>query len=292
MSQTRQPGRDAIVVTGASTGIGRACALRLTRLGYRVFAGVRRAEDGEALGKVAGPSLVPLLIDITEEDSILGAVQVVADAVGNAGLAGLVNNAGIAVAGPLEFLPVEALRTQLEVNVIGQMAVTRAFLPLIRQGKGRIVNVGSISGRLAFPLLGPYCASKFALEALTASLLMELAPWSIHVALIEPGGISTPIWDKALAAGDALQNSLPEEAEERYGRLIGEQRRRAMRSSQTGLAPQAVARSVAHALTAQKPRTRYIMGRSAHLGEVLRLVPEGLRERLILSRLNKGGRRN
>src|SRR5439155_3574156 len=146
----------SIVITGASTGIGRACALRLDRMGFRVFAGVRKTEDGEALKQQASERLTPVVIDVTDVASIARAAEMVAAEVGEAGLAGLVNDAGIAVAGPLEFIPIEELRKQLEVNVIGQIAVTQVFLPLLRKGHGRIVNMGSISGRLAVPLLGPY----------------------------------------------------------------------------------------------------------------------------------------
>src|SRR5436190_20383212 len=188
----------SVVITGASTGIGKTCALRLDRLGFQVFAGVRRTEDGETLKRQASQRLTPITIDVTDSGSIAAAASMVATAVGDAGLQGLVNNAGIAVACPLEFLPISLLSQQLEVNVTGQIDVTQVFLPLLRAGNGRIVNMGSISGRMAYPLLGPYCASKFALEALTASLRMELRPWHIPVSIIEPGAIATPIWSKAL----------------------------------------------------------------------------------------------
>jgi NAD(P)-dependent dehydrogenase (short-subunit alcohol dehydrogenase family) len=271
-----------VVVTGASSGIGRACALRLDRLGFRVFPGVRRAEDGEVLSSAASQRLVPVTMDITDAAAISSAVECVEREVGDAGLWGLVNNAGIVVAGPLEYLPIEELRRQLEVNVIGQVAVTQAFVPLLRKAGGRIVNIGSISGRLALPLLGPYCASKFALEAITAAFRMELASSGIAVSLVEPGGIATPIWRKGLSRGDDLAALLPAELHERYGSIIARQRKRATHSDLTGLSPDVVARSVAHALTAHRPRRRYIMGRSARLGEVGRLMPEGLREWLIL----------
>ena len=273
--------RGAIVVTGASTGIGRACALQLDRLGFRVFAGVRRVEDGEALKRSASERLACIVLDVTDEGSIAEVTGVVEAAVGERGLWGLVNNAGIAVACPLEFVPIPDLREQLEVNAIGQIAVTQAFLPMLRKGLGRVVNVGSISGRLPFPVLGPYCASKFALEALTSALRVELRPWGIPVSIIEPAAIATPIWSKALASGDDLARRLPPRALELYGSMSTAQRKRAMRNARSGLPPDAVARRVAHALTARRPKRRYLVGLGAWMGEVLRLVPEGLREGLI-----------
>jgi NAD(P)-dependent dehydrogenase (short-subunit alcohol dehydrogenase family) len=227
-------------------------------------------------------------MDITDSTSIAAAARLVEEALGGEGLAGLVNNAGIAVASPLEFIPVEELRRQLEVNVIGQIAVTQAFLPLLRKETGRIVNIGSVSGRVAFPLLGPYCASKFALEALTASLRIELRPWGIHVVMVEPGGIATPIWRKALAAGDEQARLLPPEVHELYGSVIAGQRDRAVRSLERGVPASRVAIAIAHALSAGKPKRRYVIGRSASLGELLRLLPEGVREALIARAVRRG----
>lgn len=274
-------GRGGVVITGASSGIGQACALRLDRLGFRIFAGVRKPEHGEALKARASERLSYIIMDVTDEISIRAAVGAVEAATGERGLWGLVNNAGIAVACPLEFVPIPELRKQFEVNVLGQVATTQAFLPTLRKAPGRVVNVGSISGRLPFPLLGPYCASKFALEALTSTLRMELRPWGISVSMVEAGGIATPIWTKVLASGDELARSLPPEAGHLYGKLIAAQRKRAINSSRSSLPPEVAARQVAHALTARRPSTRYILGQSARLGEVLRLLPEQLRERLI-----------
>src|SRR3990172_8450526 len=183
-----------VVITGASTGIGEACALRLDKLGWRVFARVRKEADAERLKNEGSERLTPAFIDVTDEGSIMKAEETVRAVVGEAGLAGLGDNAGVGIHGPLEFLPIEDLRRQLEVNTIGQIAVTQAFLPLIRKGRGRIVNIGSIGGKMATPFLGPYAASKFAMEALTDSLRQELRPWDIHVAIVEPGSIATPIW--------------------------------------------------------------------------------------------------
>jgi NAD(P)-dependent dehydrogenase (short-subunit alcohol dehydrogenase family) len=275
----------SVVVTGSSTGIGEGCALRLDKMGWRVFAGVRRREDGEALKQKASERLVPVILDVTDSESIAAATRYVAEVVGEEGLDGLVNNAGIAVAGPLEFLPVDELRRQLDVNVVGQIAVTQAFLPLLRKARGRIVNIGSVSSRISVPLLGPYSASKFAMDALTTALRMELQPWGIHVAIVDPSGIATPIWRKSMAAGERLAERFPPEVFELYGPIIEVQRKRAVESDRTGLPRSAVTRPVAHALTSPRPRTRYPVGSTARIVAILRLLPDRLRERLLMSQM-------
>lgn len=271
-----------VVVTGASTGIGETIALELDRLGARVFAGVRRDADGEALRSKASDRLTPVLLDVTDAASIAAAARQVGDAVPEAGLSGLVNNAGIAVAGPLEFLPIEDLRRQLEVNVVGQVAVTQAFLPLLRQSRGRIVNMGSMSGRVAAPYLGPYAASKFALEALSASLRMELKPWGIHLSLVGPGAIDTPIWSKSTALAEALIDKLPPEALDLYGPAI--ERMQTYVGNIRGIPAIEVFHAVLHALSAPKPRTRYSVGKDAITAEIGRFLPDKTREKIILKR--------
>lgn len=278
-------GRGAIVVTGASTGIGEACALHLEGLGYRVFAGVRSAAAGEALVRKSRGQLTLVQLDVTSPMDIAAAADLVARECGDAGLAGLLNNAGVAVHGPLEFLPIDAWRRQLEINVIGQVAVTQAFLPFLRMARGRIVNMGSVSGRLAMLLGGPYCASKFALEAITDSLRMELKPWGIEVLIVEPGGIATPIWDKGLAAAENLIASTPPEAKELYASALESMLRAAQKSAREAVPTLDVARVVEHAFTAAKPRTRYHVGRDAWKQIVLSYLPARLRDRLILAYL-------
>ena len=282
-------GKGAVVVTGASTGIGATTALHLDRLGFVVFAGVRRDADGVALQAQATPRLVPILLDVTDAASIATAAQTVAAAVGDAGLAGLVNNAGIAVAGPLEFLPIAALRQQLEVNVIGQIAVTQAMLPLLRRAKGRIVNIGSISGKLVSAMTGAYAASKFAMEALTDGLRLELRPWGIQVAVVEPGVTATPIWQKSLAAANDLTQQFAPEVETLYGGMIAATRAGATRNAAGGgTPPQLVADAVAHALTARRARTRYPVGRDARIGSLLaRLLSDRTKDRLLGGRHQK-----
>src|SRR6266699_3313713 len=278
----------SVVVTGASTGIGEACALRLDRRGFRVFAGVRREVDGGALKQKASGRLTPIILDVTDASSIKSAAAVAAS-LAEEGLSGLVNNAGIAIAGPLEFLPIDELRRQFEVNVIGQIAVTQAFLPLLRKGHGRIVNMGSIAGKSALPFTGPYCASKFALEALTDSLRMELLPWNIPVSIIEPAYVTTPIWQKSLQGGEKVAAMLPPRAHELYGHAIASMHNIVSNIRKTALnndvSADVVARVVEHALTANRPRTRYLVGTAALLRVLLGILPDRTRDRLITWRL-------
>jgi NAD(P)-dependent dehydrogenase (short-subunit alcohol dehydrogenase family) len=281
MSAVSAPAR-SVLITGASTGIGAACALALDRLGWRVFAGVRRAADGAALQRQASPLFTAVAIDVTDAASIAGAARTIAAVVGDAGLAGLVNNAGIAVPGPLEFLPIADLRRQLEVNVVGQVAVTQTMLPLLRAARGRIVNMGSIGGRMAAPFVGAYGASKFALEALTDVLRVEVRPWHIHVAIIEPGAIATPIWEKSTKEANRLQDGLPPEATQLYGKALEALRKAAAYSERTAIPPDAVVAAVVHALTAPKPRTRYVIGGRAKMqAAIARWLPDRTRDRLI-----------
>lgn len=282
MAVTRTVITGAVVVTGASRGIGEACALHLDRLGFSVFAGVRREADGDALKQKACNRLTPILIDVTDTASITSAVNIVANGVGEAGLAGLVNNAGIAVAGPLEFLPLARLREQFEVNVIGQVAVTQAFLPLLQKSKGRIVNLGSMEGRMAMPFLGPYCASKFALEALTDSLRLELRPRGISVSIVEPGVVATPILEKSIAAAEEIVKNLPSQVHDLYDTAISAGRRVADELVKAAIPADVVARAVARALTAKRPKTRYIVGRDARLVAMMaRFVPDRIRDWLM-----------
>lgn len=272
----------SVVITGASTGIGAACALHLDTLGLRVFAGVRKQADAEALRAKASPRLTPIALDVADALSISTAAGAVAGAVGDAGLDGLVNNAGIVVPGPVEFLPLPDLRRQLEINVVGQVAVTQAFLPLIRAARGRIVNMGSIAGRLATPFSSAYSASKFALEALTDALRLELAPWGISVSIIEPGAVATPIWEKGAKTAEAMLAAAPSEALVLYAEAIEAFRKASAYSAKNAADPMDVARAVEHALTAAKPKTRYVVGRRAKIGAAMALlVPDRVRDSLV-----------
>ena len=270
------------MITGASTGIGAACALHLDRLGWRVFAGVRKQADAETLKAQGSPRLTPISLEITDTVSISTAASAVAGAVGQAGLAGLVNNAGIVVPGPIEFLPLPDLRRQLEINVVGQVAVTQAFLPLIRAGRGRIVNMGSIQGRMATPFTGAYAASKFALEALTDALRLELAPWGISVSIVEPSAVATPIWEKSAKTAEAMLGSVQPEALVLYAEAIQAVKRTAADAAKRAVDPVEVARVVEHALTAARPRTRYVVGREAKFRAAMALlVPDRVRDNLV-----------
>lgn len=277
--------RGAVLITGASTGIGEATALHLAAIGFQVFATVRKEQDGAQLAAKAGGKLQPILMEVTDEESVLAAAALVGRLVGDHGLAGLINNAGIAVGGPLEFLATADLRQQFEVNVLGYHTVTRAFLPLIRKGKGRIVNMASMFGRVALPMVAPYNASKFAVESLSASLRMELRPWSIPVSVIGPGAILTPIWEKSMVTADQAMAEWPPEAHQLYGQMYVSVRKTQVSLGRSGIPAEAVARTVAKALTVRHPRARYIVGKDARLLEVLRWLPTRLRERLLAAGL-------
>ena len=264
-------------MTGASTGIGEATVLHLRQLGFDPIAAVRKEEDAERL---EGLGLRTARIDVTDAGQIAAA----RDSLGDEPLAGLVNNAGVAVAAPLEFLPIDRLRQQLEINLVGQAAVIQAFLPALRRARGRIVNVSSIGGRVALPLVGPYNASKFGLEGLSDSLRRELRPQGIDVIVIEPGGVKTPIWNKAgQLADEMLAEGMPAEAERLYGRMIAAVRAQTARiAEESGIEPRDVAEVIGTALTASRPRTRYLVGRDAKIrGPMAKFLPDRVMDRLI-----------
>lgn len=276
----------AVVVTGASSGIGRAVAARLAEEGFHVFAAVRRTEDAVAVEAVH-PAITGLRFDVTDESAIAAAAEQVEAKIGAAGLAGLVNNAGIAVAGPLELVPLADLRSQLEVNVVGQVAVTQAFLPALARARGRIVHMGSPSGRLALPMLGPYAASKFALVAVNDTLRAELAGAGIRVVIVEPSGVSSSIWERSIRAAQERFASAPADRLARYGDLTEKALERAARSADTGRSVEPVVQAVLHALTAGRPRTRYVVGGRSWLGSLVgAFLPARLRDR-ILARLTR-----
>jgi NAD(P)-dependent dehydrogenase (short-subunit alcohol dehydrogenase family) len=269
------------VITGASTGIGEACAQRLDAAGWRVFAGVRRDEDAARLRSQLSERSQPIMIDVTDAASVVRAVANISSTLGDDGLAGLVNNAGIVVAGPLEFLPLDDFRRQLEVNVTGQLAVTQAYLPLLRRSRGRVIFIGSISGLVALPLLGAYGASKHALEGLADALRVELQPWGMHVAIIEPGSVATPIFKKGDEAAAQLSSRFPAVAEQLYRAAFTAMRKAAGDAARRAVPPETVAIVVEHALTSSAPRTRYLVGTDAKLRARLHpFVPDRLRDRL------------
>lgn len=272
----------AVVITGASTGIGAACALHLDRLGFVVFAGVRKSEDGVALQKAGSDRLIPLEIDVTDLSTIQKSHALVLEATRDRGLFGLINNAGIAVVGPLEAVPISDLRQQLEVNVVGQVAVTQVFLPLLRHAQGRIINMGSIAGLSTMPLMGPYSASKFALEAITDALRLEVQQWGIHVTIVEPGAIATPIWNKSAIEAAEREAAIETELCTLYKPVVAAVRKVVGEASKRAISSDAVAKVVEDALTAPTPKTRYLVGTDAKLRALMvRLLPDRISDRLL-----------
>jgi NAD(P)-dependent dehydrogenase (short-subunit alcohol dehydrogenase family) len=265
-----------VLVTGASTGIGEATVLHLRELGFEPLAGVRKEEDAERLGR---SGIRSVMLDVTDTGQI-GAVRA---ELGDSALAGLVNNAGIAVAAPIEFLPIEQLRRQLEINLVGQVAVTQALLPALRRGRGRIVNVSSIGGRVALPLLGAYAMSKFGLEGFSDSLRRELRPQGVDVIVIEPGGVKTPIWQKGNELADELAGAMTPEGERLYGPIRDAMRAETVKIEQVrGMPAREVAELIGSVLTASRPRARYVIGKEAkQRAAVAQVLPARLMDRLI-----------
>jgi len=259
-----------VLITGASTGIGRATALRMSRAGWKVLAGVRSGQVGEELAAQApGGPIEPLRLDVTSEEQI-AAARASVDAGGSGRLDALVNNAGVGAGGPMETLTTEELRAQFEVNVFGPMALTRELLPALRRAQGRIVFVSSIGGKVVLPYTAPYGASKHAIEAIADSLRVELAGSKIQVALIEPGSVSTPIWDKSRDEASRLQ--IPPELEPVYGEVVEKMGRVLEETAKRGVAPDVVAAVIERALGARRMKARYLVGRDARMMLTMRRV--------------------
>ncbi len=273
----REQSAKVAVITGASSGIGRACALLLVREGFQVFAGVRRPEDGDTLVSEAGNSLMPLIIDVTDTQSIAAAVKEVTATLQGRDLDGLVNVAGIGITGPLEYVTAADLCRVFQVNVFGQLAVTQAFLPLIRNARGRIVNISSVGAHIALPFGGVLTASKAAMGMLNDALRMELRSSGVRVCVIEPASINTPAVEKTLGDVEGVIRRLPPDGARRYGDMLRAFTKHAYARERNGNAPEIVARTVHHALTATRPRIRYTVGKGAKLLTILpRLLPDYL----------------
>jgi NAD(P)-dependent dehydrogenase (short-subunit alcohol dehydrogenase family) len=268
-----QPSRGMVLVTGAASGIGEACTLALAQAGYQVAAGVRKPADGEQLQMINSNNIIPVLLDVTKEEQIASAVENVEKWTGHNGLAGMVNNAGIAVGGPFEFTPITEWRRQMEVNLIGTVAVTQAFIPLLRKASGRIIFNGSIAGIFAAPFRGPYSASKFALEAVVDILRIELKPWNIRVSMIEAGNVSTPIWKRSLEEFEQVSQEYPPEAFDLYGGIIRAMQK-AINSKPKGAPPEAFADLVMHILSTPNPKARYLLGKDARSKALMRKLPD------------------
>ena len=261
--------RSHIVVTGTSSGIGRATALRLAAAGYHVYAGVRRPTDAPPPPSADSGKITPLPLDVTDPAQIAAAADTVAGHTGTAGLNGLVNNAGIGVFGPLELIPVQQFRRLLEVNVTGQLAVTQALLPLLRQARGRIIMIGSIGARFTPPFVGALAASKSALATIGEALRQELAPWDIRVVLIEPASVRTEAVDKLERdAQQLLDQATPD------GRALYQDAFRRLVATfaaqhEQGSAPEVIAEAVTHALTTPQPRAHYLVGKNSRRMAIL-----------------------
>ncbi len=273
------------VVTGASTGIGRAIAKSLTEAGWRVFGSVRKEADAASLQSELGERFTPLIFDVTDNDAIRRGADIVREALNGRTLNGLVNNAGIAVAGPLRHIPLEELERQLNVNLFGVMRVTQAFLPMLgadktyRGAPGRIINMSSVAGKIASPIMGPYSMSKHALEALSDSLRRELMMHGIDVVVIGPGAVKTPIWDKA----DDIDAEKYKDTEY-YDVLIG-MREKYKTVGQEGLPPEDIGALARDILTGRKTGTRYAVLRNKFMMWTLpRLMPKRMLDRVIARR--------
>lgn len=265
------------VVTGVSTGIGRAVAETLVKAGYRVFGSVRRESDAGAFETALGDRARALLFDLRDDAAIAAAAAHVEQEA--PALDALVNSAGIAAPGPLEHIALREFRDQLAINLTGTLAVTQAFLPHLRAGRGRIVNVSSVAGRTAMPFLGAYSAAKFALEALSDSLRRELTGSGVDVIVIQPGGIATPIWTKAAARDTSLYEATD------YAEVLESFRAIALRAGESGLPPNQVAKLVLAVLSARRPRARYLLSRAPVTERLMRILPPRFLDRIVARRL-------
>jgi NAD(P)-dependent dehydrogenase (short-subunit alcohol dehydrogenase family) len=276
---------EGVLVTGSSTGIGYATATLLAREGYLVFAGVRTQADAERV-EGAHKNIRAVMLDVRHRTDIVESIVRIEES--GVELYAVVNNAGIAVAGPLEYLPIDEVHRQFDVNVFGALAVTQAALPLLRRRRGRIVFMSSVSGQIAPPLLGPYAASKFAIEAFADSLRMELAPFGVSVSVVQPGNVKTPIWEKGRREKDELTARMPAHAHAQYGAAIENLVRITEREERTGIEADAVAQTVLLILRSKRPRARYAVGSPpGWQRRMAALLPEHLRDRLIARSLDR-----
>lgn len=276
----------SVVVTGASTGIGLAAARVLAAKGFRVFGSVRKAADGERVAAEVGERFTPLIFDVTDEAAVQAGARIVEAALGGATLAGLVNNAGIAVAGPLLHLPVDEFRKQLEVNLTGVVIATQAFAPLLGarspavKDAGRIVNISSVGGRTANPFMAPYNVSKFGLEGMSEALRRELLPFGVDVIVVAPGAVATPIWDKA------DQTDTARYANTVYAPALDRLRAYMLQLGRSGLPPERIGETIHEVLTTPKPKVRYTV--SPDMFQVFmseRVLPKRTMDRIVGKRL-------
>ncbi|GHO98236.1 short-chain dehydrogenase/reductase [Reticulibacter mediterranei] len=280
MATAPQSNRGAVLITGAAGGLGVATVRQLDALGFQVFAGVRKAADGERLQREISSRIIPVLLDVTDSDSITRAAQMVTKALGSAGLAGLVNNAGLIVEGPIELTPIAEIRKEFEVCVLGPVAVTQAFLPLLRKARGRIVNVGALSGLVTLPYYGIISAAKTALESFTDALRGELLPWGISISIVEPGALQTEIFDKSGASAQQTRQQFSAQQQQLYASGLAALSKTI--ASQHRDNPSIAVAAITHALTSRRPKTRYPVGQIAGALVFLRVLPDRLRDTLLL----------
>lgn len=267
----------AVLVTGTSTGIGYAIAKDLSLAGLKVYAGVRTQKDWDRL---QAEGCHPILLDVCNSQQIQEAKKKLEDE--NVELFGLVNNAGVALAGPVEGVPMQELRLQMDVNFFGLYEVTQTFLPLLRKSSGRIVNIGSIAGKVTPALFTPYSCSKFAVEAFSDGLRRELRDLGVKVSLIEPGSVKTPIWEKSKATNEKLLEKIPQEVQQVYSSQIDSLRKSVQHAEATAVECSAVTKAVRHAMTASCPKTRYVVGREARMASIFsRVLPDSVLDRLV-----------
>ncbi|MBZ0256562.1 SDR family oxidoreductase [bacterium] len=275
----------SVLISGASTGIGRACALELDRKGWRVFAGYRKDADAESLKRDASEHLVPVRLDVTDSESIAESVSLVKGAIGEYGLDALINNAGVAVGGPVEFVSRDQWRQQFEINFFGAVELTQLCLPMLRISKGRIVNISSIAGRSSMAFTSPYCASKYAMEAFSDSLRLELVKWGIRTVLVEPGCIKTPIWDKAEQQKQNAEQTMPDEALTLYGAAL-KNFNKLLEQAAKGAAPvEFVVQAVWKGLNDEPPRDRYVVGTDARMRLILKLFPTRFQDWVLVKKV-------
>ena len=275
--------QEIVIITGASSGIGEATARELARRGFHVLAGVRRDQDADA---IRGPGIEPLIIDITNPDHVQAlAHRVHGDPQGRA-VRALVNNAGIGVNAPVEVFAIDEWRHLFEVNFFGHIAVTQTLLPALIRSKGRVINISSVGGKIAMATYGPYAGTKFALEAVSDSLRREIAPFGVHVVVIEPGAVRTKIADRAITTAHEVASNMTPDQSQRYGGLVQAITAQATSFTESGLSGDAAAMVIAKAVTARKPRTRYTIGRTTALMTLFaRILPDRMLDRFLATAL-------
>ena len=275
----------SILISGASSGIGRALSLELDRQEYQVFAGVRKPDDAESLRSLASSQLTTIILDVTLPETIANACQEVSDKTGGE-LFGLVNNAGISISGAMEFMPILDFRRQLEVNLIGQLALTQACLPLLRKGPGRVIFISSVAGRLVTPFNGPYGVSKAALIAMADAMRLELAPWKISVSVLIVGSVQTPIWEKSSRLAGEILRRLPADAWGLYGKMQKRAGKFYLQAGNNGMRVEEVVRIIQGALMAKHPKAYLLAGRDAVMIELIaKLLPVSWRDWLVRKRM-------